>query len=64
MDHTDEIIIPQWTNKWSNYLAAQSPSPQRKKAERKERSALHKANIAAAKSARQKTRGGNYRWLP
>ena len=63
MDHPDEIIIPAWTNKWSNMIMAQSPTPQRKKSERSaaatQRSALIKANLEAAKSARRKRREGN-----
>ena len=34
IDHVDEILIPEWSNKWSNMIAAQSPEPRRKKSER------------------------------
>ena len=60
IDHGDEILIPEWSNKWSNMINAQSP--QRKKSERataaKERNALAKSIANAAKSARQKSRAG------
>ena len=62
IDHVDEILIPEWSNKWSNMIAAQSPEPRRKKSERstaaKERNALAKTIANAAKSARQKKREG------
>lgn len=57
MDHPEEILIPEWTNKWSNMIMAQSPSP--RKSQRSQRSALVKANMEAAKSARRKKREGN-----
>ena len=60
IDHVDEILIPEWSNKWSNMINAQSPH--RKKSERataaKERNALAKSIANAAKSARQKSRAG------
>lgn len=62
IDHQNEIVIPEWTNRWSNIMMAQSPTPGQRKAERsakaKERSALIKANLEAAKSARRKKRDG------
>ena len=62
IDHTDEITIPEWSNRWSNMIMAQSPEPRRKKSERStakaERNALVQSIAKAAKSARQKKREG------
>ncbi len=56
MDHTEEIIIPQWQAKWTNIALAASPTPRSPK--KSERSAIAKANVEAAKSARKKLREG------
>ena len=69
MDNQSEVVIPEWTNRWSNMITAQdrSPSPERRRSERQtakaktaRASALHKA----AKSARRKKRDGklNFHW--
>ena len=64
IDHADEIIIPEWSNKWSNMIMAQSPEPRRRRSEKsaaaKERDALAKTIANAAKSARRKKREGNF----
>ena len=63
IDHHSEIIIPEWSNKWSNMIMAQSPEPRRRRSEKsaaaKERDALAKTIANAAKSARRKKREGN-----
>lgn len=53
VDHSNEVVIPEWQAKWSNIALAQSPTPKQKS----ERSAIAKAE-AAQKSARKKKRDG------
>ena len=61
MDHQEEILIPDWVNRWSSMITAQdrSPSPERRRSERATAKAARQSALnKAAKSARRKKRDG------